>query len=211
MSTGRRTLCLAVFLLSLAVQSFIPGCVRKAGELDARGLPEAPFAVDAALLGAAQADTLLGLVFRAPAGFQPGDPQRVAQIRELVRTGAKSGDPLANDPRWIYGVPGTPGMFKIASFREPPPGGMSEVWLSRVREAMKAQVAPASLTEDRFRVGKNIAVVRFLVRNDTMVLVRVLCQAPRRPPAMVDFLLARPDFDRGERAIESAIGSIAPL
>jgi hypothetical protein len=211
MNTNRRVLLLGLVILTLVAQSLLPGCTRKRDGLDVRGLPDAPFAVDTALLGAARADSLLGLVFRPPAGFQPGDPERVARIREMVRAGMKPGDPLAHDPRWIYGVPGTPGMFKVAQFTEPPAGGMSDAWVGRVREAMKAQVAPASLAEDRFRVGKKIPVVRFVVRNESMVLVRVLCQAPHHPPAMIDFLLPGPDFERLGRAIESAIGALAPL
>ncbi len=81
----------------------------------------------------------------------------------------------------------------------------------RVPEATKARAAPASLAENRFRVGKDIAVARFTVRNDTIVLVRVVCQAPRHPPAMISCLLAVPDHERLERAIESAIGALAEL
>jgi hypothetical protein len=211
MNTDRRILLLGFVILVLVAQSILPGCARKRDGLDPRGLPDAPFAVDTALLGATQADSLLGLVFRPPVGFQPADPQRVAQIREMVRAGTKPGDPLANDPLWIYGIPGTPGLFKIAHFSEPPAGGMNDVWLGRVREAMKAQVAPASLAEDLFRVGKKIPVVRFTVRNESMVLVRVFCQAPDHPPAMIDCLLSRPDYERLERAVESTIGALALL
>jgi hypothetical protein len=211
MNTHRRIFLLGLVILIAIAQSTLPGCARKKGGLDARGLPDAPFTVDTALLGATQADSVLGLVFRPPVGFQRGDPARVAQIREMVRAGSKPGDPLANDPRWIYGVPGTLGMFKVAQFSEPPTGEMNEAWLGRVREAMKVQVAPASLAEDRFRVGKKIAVVRFMVRNESMVLVRVVCQAPHHPPAMIDCLLAGPDYERLERAVESAIGALAPL
>jgi hypothetical protein len=211
MNTERRSLLFGLVILSLVAQSILPGCARKREGLDARGLPDAPFAVDTALLGAAQADSLSGLVFRPPADFQPGDPQKVAQIREMVRAETKPGNPLANDPRWVYGIPGKPSMFKIAHFTEPPAGRMNEAWLARVRETMKAQVAPASLAEDRFRVGKKIAVVRFIVRNDSMVLVRALCQAPDHPPAMIDILLPRPDYERLDRAIESTIGALAAL
>ena len=211
MNADRRILILSLVITGFVAQSILAGCARKRDGLDARGLPDAPFAVDTTLLGAAQADSLLGLVFHPPAGFQPGDPARVAQIREMVRAGTKPGDPLGNDPRWIYGVPGTAGMFKVAHFSEPPAGGMNEAWLGRVREAMKAQVAPASLAEDHFRVGKKIAVVRFTVRNDSMVLVRVVCQAPHHQPAMIDCLLAVPDYQRLGRAIESAIGALAVL
>jgi hypothetical protein len=182
MNTERRSLFFGLVILSLVAQSILPGCARKREGLDARGLPDAPFTVDTALLGAAQADSESGLVFRPPADFQPGDPQKVAEIREMVRAGTKPGNPLANDPRWVYGIPGKPSMFEIAHFTEPPAGRMNEAWLARVRETMKAQVAPASLAEDRFRVGKRIAVVRFVVRNDSMVLVRGLCQAPDHPP-----------------------------
>lgn len=211
MSTDRRILMAGIAILGFVLQGLLPGCARKKDGLDVRGLPDAPFAVDAALLGAAQADSGLGLTFRPPAGFQPGDPLRVAQIRELIRAANKPGDPLANDPRWIYGVPGTPGMFKVSVFSEPPPDGMDEAWVGRVREALKAQVAPAALEEDRFRVGKKVAVVRFIVRNNSMVLVRVVCQAPHHPPGMIDFLLPQPDYERLARAVESAIGALAPL
>jgi hypothetical protein len=211
MSTTHRLVPLGIGLLALAAQGLLPGCARKKDVLDVAVLSPPPFTVDTALVGAAQADSLFGLVFRVPTGFQPGDKQRVAQIRELVRGSTKPGDPLATDPRWIYGIPGTPGIFKIASFLRPPPLGMNEAWLGQVREAMKAQVAPATLTEDHFRVGKQIAVARFIVRNESMVLLRVICQAPRHPPAMVDCLLAQPDYERLERALESTIGSLAPL
>ena len=128
----------------------------------------------------------------------------------MVRAGTKLGDPLANDPRWIYGIPGSLGMFKVARFTEPPAGGMNEAWLAQVREAMKTQVAPASVAEDRFRVGKKVAVVRFIVRNESMILVRVICQAPRHPPAMIDFLVPRQEYERLGPAVESAIGGLLP-
>lgn len=211
MNAGCRLSILGLAILGLVTQGLLPGCSRKSDGLDAKRLPDAPFAVEATLLGPAQADSVLGLVFRPPAGFQPGDPRRVAQIREMVRAQTKPGDPLANDPLWIYGIPGTPGMFKVAHLSAPPAGGLNEAWLTRAREALKAQVAPAALAEDHFRVGKKIAVVRFTVRNESMVLVRVLCQVPRHPTGMIDFLLSGPDHARLERAIESTIGALAPL
>jgi hypothetical protein len=210
MYTDRRIVPLGLVFLGLIAQCLLAGCVRKRDGLDAGSLPDAPFTVDATLLGAAQTDSLLGLAFRPPAGFQPGDPERVARIRETVRAGTKPGDPLAHDPRWIYGVPGGLGMFKVAHFAEPPAGGMNEAWLGRLREAIKTQVAPASVTEDRFRVGGKIAVVRFIVHNESMVLVRAICQAPRHQPGMIDCLLPRLEYERLGRAVESAIGAVVP-
>jgi hypothetical protein len=211
MNANRRFSILGLAILGLVVQGLLPGCSRKTDGLDPKRLPDAPFAVETTLLGPAQADSVLGLIFRPPAGYQPGDPRRVAQIREMVRAQTKPGDPLANDPVWIYGIPGTPGMFKVGHLSAPPAGGLNEAWLTRAREALKVQVAPAAVEEDHFRVGKKIAVVRFTVRNESMVLVRVLCQVPRHPTGMVDFLLSGQDHARLERAIESTIGALAPL
>jgi len=114
----------------------------------------------------------------------------------MVREAAKPGDVLAHDPLWIYGVPGSVGLFKVAHFTEPPAGGINEAWIDQVRSAMKAQVEPATIAEDRFRVGGKIAAVRFIVSNESMILVRVICQAPRHPPGMIDCLLPRSDHER---------------
>ncbi len=210
MNRRRFRLAASLMVCGLVAQSFTGGCSRPRDPFDVRSLPDAPFSVNTALLGPVQVDSLLGLQFRLPAEFQPGNPERVEQIREMVRAGAKLGDPLAHDPVWIFGVPGSVGMFKVAHFREPPAGGMNEAWIDRVRSEMEAQVKPATVVEDRFRVGGRIPVVRFVVGNESMVLVRAICQVPGHPPGMIDCLLPRPDHERLGPAVESAIGALAP-
>jgi hypothetical protein len=211
MRPKQRVLTVPIVFWILVAQMLAASCARKKDILAPANLPDAPFTVDPALLGTVQVDSVLGLVFRAPVGFQPGDPERVRKIQELVRAQTKPGDPLAQDPRWIWGVPGSPGMFKIARFHEPPPEGMTAAWLDRVRAAMQAQIAPATMEEERFRVGGKVAVVRFFVRTESSVFMRAIFQGPRRSPGMIDCVLPREEFERLASAIESSLGAIAPL
>jgi hypothetical protein len=166
------------------------------------------FSVDPALLGVVVPDSGLRMTIRPPAGLVAADPGLVRSLTEEARNGARPGDPLAVTPEMLFVHPGSGALCRVGRFLFPPAGGLGPAWIDSCRTELQRQVAPAPVASDLYRVGRHTVVAQFLVRNEKMVLFRLLCQGPGGGPFLVDYLVPAGEYPGLARGIESSIGSL---
>lgn len=169
---------------------------------------EMRFAVDPSLLGPAVTDSFLRLTFRPPAELTPADTELVRGLRDEAVRAARPGDPLAVEPVFLFAKPAGGACCRVGRFLAPPPGRLDPVWVDSCRAGLQRQVAPAAVESDLYRIGRVTVVAQFLVRNESMVLFRLLCQGPGPAPIVIDYLVPVGDYPGLARAIESSIGSV---
>lgn len=200
---GRACAMVVAVAMSPAGLVGLPGCSDQGGSRGA--VKEKEFAVDSALLGVGHTDSLLGIVFRAPRGFEAASRDFMAQVESQIPR--DPGNEYFVVPRMIFSVPGQAGRIFVSEFPEKLDNSMEDAWREGYLEEARVKASPLVPGVDRYLL-KGAEVLQLLIESPEAVNFRLVVARESRPNLQIDFLIPRASYPDLERAVESSVGSL---